>query len=241
MKVQLAAGGRKNLISVAAIVLIALGVWMGWTRPLGEVLRAAEMDSPVDATLIRSIPVPQADGSVAYESQVIRLQADPGSEAALALAGAMEEVRVRGRLRLPFERVTVYATGQDSLSVTFSSEGKTRDLVLLSGSGAQASPFIDGPVVRLCSAAGEVDLLRLGPQTLCHRSAGGHQCQIGFPALLVEAAGVAVQLMHGWQHGVYGGFAHGGGSRVVSVYEHRLDSFFPETGTEPVNAFIIPI
>ena len=144
MKVQLAAGGRKNLISVAAIVLIALGVWMGWTRPLGEVLRAAEMDSPVDATLIRSIPVPQADGSVVYESQVIRLQADPGSEAALALAGALEEVRVRVRLRLPFERVTVYATGQDSLSVTFSSEGKTRDLVLLSGSGTLYDMGVSG-------------------------------------------------------------------------------------------------
>ena len=142
--IKMTTEGRKTLISIMAIILIALAIWLGWTRPLGDVLRTAEIDSLVDATVIRSIPLQSADGSVSYQQQVIRLQAQPDSEAALALAAVMEEIPCQGKPRLPFEQITLYETGRDSLSITFSSDGRARDLVLLSGSGTLYDMEISG-------------------------------------------------------------------------------------------------
>ena len=107
------------------------------------------------------------------------------------------------------------------------------DNVLLPCGGPKPGSLCNGPVIGLGTAAGKIDLLRLGSQAFRHCSAGGHQRQIGLPPLLVEAAGIAIQLMHGRQHGVDSGLAHGSGSRVVSVYKHRSDSFFPEAGPSP--------
>jgi hypothetical protein len=146
---------KKTLLIAAVIILIALGVWLGWTRPLGEVLRAAEMDSLVDATVIRSIPLRNADGSGSYRTEVFRLQAPPDSDAAIALTEVMGEIPCQGRWRLPFERITVCETGRDSVSITFSSGGRTRDLVLLSGSRTLYDMGISGWAYRVDDGAYE--------------------------------------------------------------------------------------
>ena len=55
--------------------------------------------------------------------------------AAKALIKVMGDVTCRKRgLMLPFEKVVVYSTGQDNLSISFTSGGKKVELVLLSGS-----------------------------------------------------------------------------------------------------------
>ena len=103
----------------------------------------------------------------------------------------------------------------------------------------QAGGLGDGPVVRLRAAAGEVDLPGLSVQALGHGLPGPDEGQIGVPSLPVEAAGVAVELVHSGEHRVHGGFAHGRGGRVVSVYEHTV-SFLPSPG-RPAGFSQIPI
>ena len=86
----------------------------------------------------------------------------------------------------------------------------------------QPGPLGDGPVVGLGAAAGEIDLPGLGAQASGDGLPGIHQSVVGLPALLVQGAGVAVQLPQGGEHGVHRRLADGGGGGVVGVYEHGV-------------------
>ena len=123
----------KYIVTTAVIILFVI-FWVGGSKPLDKAVGADKIDSDIQATLMRSVALKNADGSTTYENAVFELDAAADSEAANELIKAMGNVTCRKRgLMLPFEKVYVYVTGQDNLSISFSSEGKAVQLVLLSG------------------------------------------------------------------------------------------------------------
>ncbi len=123
----------KYIITTVAVVLL-VSIWVTGSKPLGEMVDIDKLDSNIDATLIRTVELQNSDGSITYENSVTELDAPAESEAAKALINTMSDITCRRRgFMLPFEKVLVYSTGQDSLSITFSAGGKKVDLVLLSG------------------------------------------------------------------------------------------------------------
>ncbi len=86
----------------------------------------------------------------------------------------------------------------------------------------QPCPLGNGPVVRLSAAAGEINLPGFGVKAFGNGLPGLHQGIIGLPPLLVQRAGIAVQLSQGRKHGVRRRLADGSGSGVVGVYKHDV-------------------
>ena len=128
-------GKIKGGILLAAVILVAGAVWLSRTRPLGEALELDVLELPVEATLIRSVPEKQEDGSTLWRTEILELPREE-KEGGAALLAAMEGIPCRWRFRLPFETVTVYQTGRDSLSISFSAGGRQVELSMLSGSSA---------------------------------------------------------------------------------------------------------
>ena len=114
--------------------------------------------------------------------------------------------------------------------------------VLLSLLRAHPGSLGDGPVIGLRAAAGEIDLPGLGAQAFCHRLPGVHQGEVGLPPLLVEGAGVAVQLPQGGKHRLHRRLAYGGSGGVVCVNEHGSHTFFlMPAGIVPAKIYPFPI
>ena len=123
----------KYIITTAAIVLL-VSIWVTGSKPLGSMVGVDKIDSNIEATLMRAVEVKNSDGSITYENAVMELNASADSEAAKALIKTMGDITCRKRgFMLPFEKVYVYVTGQDNLSVSFVSEGKKVELVMISG------------------------------------------------------------------------------------------------------------
>ena len=91
---------------------------------------------------------------------------------------------------------------------------------------SHSSTLGDSPVVSLGAAAGEIDFPGFGVQAPGDGLSCAHQRKIGLPSLLMERAGVAVELSQSGKHGLLRRFAHCGGGRVVSVNEHGSQTFF---------------
>ena len=124
---------RKKQWIIPAIAIILL-CYIFRTQPLSEKIHLTETDSDLEVCLIRSNPVKQDDGSILYEHLVYEFRETLDSEAGQALLAAMAELPCRARFRFPFENVTVYSTGQDSFSVSFTIDRKPIEFVWLSDS-----------------------------------------------------------------------------------------------------------
>ena len=88
---------------------------------------------------------------------------------------------------------------------------------LLPLQGHELHRALQGPVVRLGAAGGEVDLLRPGVEAGGQIGPGLLQVGLGLLAEAVKAGGVAVFLGKVWLHGPQGGMAQRGGGRMVGV------------------------
>ena len=124
---------RKKQWIIPAIAIILL-CYVFRTQPLSEKIHLTETDSDLEVCLIRSNPVEQDDGSILYEHLVYEFRKPLNSEAGQALLAAMTELPCQIRFRLPFENVMVYATGQDSFSLSFTVDRKPMEYVWLSDS-----------------------------------------------------------------------------------------------------------
>ena len=123
----------KYIITTVVIILFVV-FWVIGAKPLDEMIGADKIESNISATLMRSIEFKNADGSITYENAVIELDTPADSDAAKELIKTMSDITCRKRgIMLPFEKVYVYVTGQDNLSISFLSGGKKVELVLLSG------------------------------------------------------------------------------------------------------------
>ena len=127
MKIQ-----KGKIFAICAVVL-ALAVWF-YPRPLTKQLDLEQFESILAASIIRSNPVKQKNGSAVFETIIIEMDANADDPEAQELYDAMSEVRAVKRWRLPFEKAMVYNTGYDSLSITFLVDGKRVDLSMLSDS-----------------------------------------------------------------------------------------------------------
>jgi len=124
----------KYIVTTVVIILFVV-FWVGGAKPLDKMVNIDKMDSDIEATLIRSVEFKHSDGSITYDNAVIELSGSADSEAAKALIKTMGDTTCRRRgFMLPFEKIYVYVTGQDSLSISFSADGRKVELVLLSGS-----------------------------------------------------------------------------------------------------------
>ena len=123
----------KYIITTTLIILFVI-FWVGGSKPLDKMTGIDRADSDIKGTLMHAVELKQADGSVTYENAVIEFDAPAGSEAAKALVKAMNDITSRKRgIMLPFEKVYVYVTGQDNISISFSYEGRKAELIMLSG------------------------------------------------------------------------------------------------------------
>lgn len=127
MKIQ-----KGKIFAICAVVL-ALVVWY-YPRPLTKQLGLEQFESILAASIIRSNPVKQKNGSTVFETIIIEMDANADDPEAQELYDAMSEVCAVKRWRLPFEKAMVYTTGYDSLSITFLVDGKRVDLSMLSDS-----------------------------------------------------------------------------------------------------------
>lgn len=129
MQMKTQKGKLLALFLVMAVIIVLIG-----PKPLIKLLGAEQMNSGIQAELICPTPIEQENGGIIYERVITELDAKAGSEAAQELYKAMSEIYAIGRWRLPFKNVLIYSTNHDSLSITFSIDGNTVDLMLLSGS-----------------------------------------------------------------------------------------------------------
>ena len=124
---------QKGKIIAMCVIVLALVVWY-YPRPLTKQLGLEQFESILAASIIRSNPVKQKNGSTVFETIIIEMDANADDPEAQELYDAMSEVRAVKRWRLPFEKAMVYTTGYDSLSITFLVDGKRVDLSMLSDS-----------------------------------------------------------------------------------------------------------
>ena len=124
---------QKGKIIAMCVIVLALVVWY-YPRPLTKQLGLEQFESILAASIIRSNPVKQKNGSTVFETIIIEMDANADDPAAHELYDAMSKVRAVKRWRLPFEKAMVYTTGYDSLSITFLVDGKRVDLSMLSDS-----------------------------------------------------------------------------------------------------------
>lgn len=127
MKIQ-----KGKIITIIAVVL-TLAVYF-FPRPLTKQLGLEQFESILSASIMRSNPIKQENGSTRFETVIIELEANADDPAAQELYDAMRKIDTVKRLRLPFEKALVFTTGYDSLSITFSANGKRVDLSMLSDS-----------------------------------------------------------------------------------------------------------
>lgn len=124
---------QKGKIFAILVVILVLVTWF-YPRPLTKQLGLENFESKISSSIIRSNPVKQKNGSIVFETIVIELEANSDDPAALELYDTMSKIRAVKRWRLPFEKAMIYTTGHDSLSFTFSLDGKRVDLSMLSDS-----------------------------------------------------------------------------------------------------------
>ena len=123
----------KYIITTTVIILFVI-FWVGGSKPLDKMTGIDNADSDINVTVMRAVELKQSDGSITYENAVIELDAPKDSEAAKAITKAMADITCRKRgIMLPFEKVYVYVTGQDNLSIKYSAGGKSVELIMLSG------------------------------------------------------------------------------------------------------------
>ena len=127
MKIQ-----KGKIFAIFAVVLV-LAVWF-YPRPLTKQIGLETFESKISASIIRSNPIKQKNGSTVFENIIIELEANSDDLAVQELYDAMSKIDTVKRLRLPFEKALVYTTGYDSLSITFLVDGKRVDLSMLSDS-----------------------------------------------------------------------------------------------------------
>ena len=127
MKIQ-----KGKIFAIFAVVLV-LAVWF-YPRPLTKQIGLETFESKISASIIRSNPIKQKNGSTVFENIIIELEANSDDLAVQELYDAMSKIDTVKRLRLPFEKALVYTTGYDSLSITFLVNGKRVDLSMLSDS-----------------------------------------------------------------------------------------------------------
>ena len=127
MKIQ-----KWKLFAIFAVVFV-LVIWY-YPRPLTKQLGLENFESKISASIIRSNPVKQKNGSTVYENIINELEVNSDASAAQELYDAMSKINAVKRWRLPFEKAMVYTTGYDSLSITFLVDGKRVDLSMLSDS-----------------------------------------------------------------------------------------------------------
>ena len=121
------------LLLSAAVVLAAI-LYFTRSQSLGVLLSTDQITSTVEATLVQSTSIKNADGSISIRNPVIELPQPADSEAGAALIDAIDSVSCRHWLRLPFEKVLVYSSGGSSLSVSFSVGNQSVVLSLLEDS-----------------------------------------------------------------------------------------------------------
>lgn len=127
MKIQ-----KGKIFAILAVMLVlVIGFY---PRPLTKQLGLEKFESKLAASIIRSNPVKQKNGSTIFETIIIEMDANSDDSAAQELYDAMSKVRAVKRWRLPFEKAMVYTTGYDSLSITFLVDGKRVELSMLSDS-----------------------------------------------------------------------------------------------------------
>ena len=124
---------QKGKILVILAALLVLAAWY-YPRPLTKQLGLEHFESKISASIIRSNPIKQKNGSTVFENIIIELEANSDDPAAQELYDGMNKIQTVKRLRLPFEKALVYTTGYDSLSITFLVDGKRVDLSMLSDS-----------------------------------------------------------------------------------------------------------
>ena len=124
---------QKGKILVILAALLVLVAWY-YPRPLTKQLGLEQFESKISASIIRSNPVKQKNGSTVFENIIIELEANSDDPAAQELYDVMSKINAVKRWRLPFEKAMVYTTGYDSLSITFLVDGKRVDLSMLSDS-----------------------------------------------------------------------------------------------------------
>ena len=124
---------QKGKILVILAALLVLVAWY-YPRPLTKQLGLEQFESKISASIIRSNPIKQKNGSTVFENIIIELEANSDDPAAQELYDVMNKIQTVKRLRLPFEKALVYTTGYDSLSITFLVDGKRVDLSMLSDS-----------------------------------------------------------------------------------------------------------
>ena len=124
---------QKGKILVILAALLVLVAWY-YPRPLTKQLGLEQFESKISASIIRSNPIKQKNGSTVFENIIIELEANSDDPAAQELYDVMSKIQAVKRLRLPFEKALVYTTGYDSLSITFLVNGKRVDLSMLSDS-----------------------------------------------------------------------------------------------------------
>ena len=127
MKIQ-----KWKLFAIFAVVFV-LVIWY-YPRPLTKQLGLENFESKISASIIRSNPVKQKNGSTVYENIINELEVNSDASAAQELYDVMSKINAVKRWRLPFEKAMVYTTGYDSLSITFLVDGKRVDLSMLSDS-----------------------------------------------------------------------------------------------------------
>ena len=124
---------QKGKILVILAALLVLAAWY-YPRPLTKQLGLEHFESKISASIIRSDPVKQKNGSTVYENIINELEVNSDASAAQELYDVMSKINAVKRWRLPFEKAMVYTTGYDSLSITFLVDGKRVDLSMLSDS-----------------------------------------------------------------------------------------------------------
>ena len=124
---------KRDIVTWILMISMAFGVW--YLRTAATLCDAAKVrgeDFTVEATLITQIPHEEADGSKTYTHEIVSFTAEAGSKEAEELLQVMDAITCRSRWRVPFERTTVYKTGQESVELYFRMEGRVVDLSMLS-------------------------------------------------------------------------------------------------------------
>ena len=124
---------KRDMITWVLMIALALGVW--YLRSDTTLCDAAKLrgeDFTVEATLITQQLHEEADGEKTYSHEVVSFTAEAGSEEAEELLRVMEGIVCRSRWRMPFERATVYETGQESVELHFRLGSRVVDFSMLS-------------------------------------------------------------------------------------------------------------
>ena len=124
---------KRDIITWLLMITMAFGVW--YLRSATTLCDAAKVRGEsftVEATLIAQELHEETDGSRTYTHEIVSFTAEAGSEEAEDLLHVMDGITCRSRWKVPFERVTVYKTGQEGIELYFRMEGRIVDFSMLS-------------------------------------------------------------------------------------------------------------